>query len=204
MVVGWDAAVPALVAGLAAWLVVRDGGLARLRVRRGRRVSGGPTWVRPDFATRKQAVWRRRVAGGVPLTCDLLAVVIEAGRPVRGALKVVAEASEEPTREVLSAVVNQVELGVEETDAWASLGRQPGYRAVARDVGRSLRSGIALGDRLRAHSSDARAAAEADARARARRVSVTAVVPLVACFLPAFLLVGVVPIFGGLLTRLFG
>ena len=67
-----------------------------------------------------------------------------------------------------------------------------------------MRSGVALGDLLRAHAAEARAAVEADARARARKVAVSGVVPLVTCFLPAFLLVGVVPIFGGLIDRLVG
>lgn len=138
------------------------------------------------------------------MVCDLLAVVIEAGRPARGALRVVAEASAGPTREVLCGVLGRIELGIPEEEAWGWLATQPGYRAVARDVGRSLRSGSALGERLRRHARDARAAVEAEARARARRVSVAAVVPLVACFLPAFLLVGVVPIFGGLVARFVG
>ena len=36
----------------------------------------------------------------------------------------------------------------------------------------------------------------------ARAAGVKAVVPLVVCFLPAFLLVGVVPLFGALASRL--
>ena len=38
----------------------------------------------------------------------------------------------------------------------------------------------------------------------ARKVGVRSVVPLMACFLPAFILVGVVPIVAGLLRDFFG
>jgi len=202
----WDALPAALFAAASVWLALGDSALRRLRP-----VREGPRWVREvddaarrRFTTRSAEARAREVRDGVPVACDLLAVCVEAGRPARGALRLVAEAVGEPTRGVLLGVVNQIELGVDEGEAWAALGAQPGYRAVARDVGRSLRSGVALGDLLRAHASEARTAREADSRARARQVAVAGVLPLVTCFLPAFLLVGVVPIFGGLVGRLFG
>ena len=72
-------------------------------------------------------------------------------------------------------------------------------------MARSVRSGVALGDLLRGHAAaQARASAETAARERARQVAVSGVLPLVTCFPPAFLLVGVVPIFGGIIGRLLG
>lgn len=198
--------VAAFLAGLAVWLSTHDRTLRRLRPVR-QRLGGPRRWSLPaalELVSRGEAARRLAVAEGVPLVCDLLAVAVEAGRPVRAALKVVADACPEPSREVLWSIANRVDLGVAEDQAWAVLGEQPGYRAAARDIARSLRSGVALGERLRTHARDARARVAADARARARRVSVAAVVPLVACFLPAFLLVGVVPIFGGLVARFTG
>lgn len=200
------AILPAGLASLAVWLVFSDGSLRRLRpTRAGPRVWSGPLqWLRRTFTTRAAEARVEAIRAGVPVACDLLAVCVEAGRPPRGALRVVAEACGEPTKGVLLGVWNQIDLGVDEVRAWASLGDQPGYRGVARDLARSVRSGVALGDLLRAHAAEARAAVEADARARARKVAVSGVVPLVTCFLPAFLLVGVVPIFGGLIDRLVG
>jgi len=201
-----NAVVPAVLAALAVWLAFGDRSLRRLRTpRAGPAVWSGPLdWFRRTFTTRGAQERAAAIRAGVPVACDLLAVCVEAGRPPRGALRVVAEACEEPTRSVLMGVWNQIDLGVDEGRAWAALGDQPGYRGVARDLARSVRSGVALGDLLRAHAAEARAVVEADARARARTVAVTGVVPLVTCFLPAFLLVGVVPIFGGLIGRLMG
>ena len=73
---------------------------------------------------------------------------------------------------------------------------------VARDVARSAKSGTSLVEVLQAHSDEARLVAEEVALQRARTAGVRSVVPLVACFLPAFVLVGVVPIIAGLLKGL--
>lgn len=203
---GQGAVLPALLAALAAWLALTDSSLARLRPLPARRlrVPALVEWAGRNLSTRAAERRAGALRAGVPVVCDLLAVCVEAGRPARSALRIVAEAVDEPTRGVLLGVCNQLELGVDEVEAWGRLGAHPGYRAVAADLARSVRSGVALGDLLRTHADAARTANEGEARARARAVAVSGVVPLVVCFLPAFLLVGVVPIFGGLLGRLFG
>ncbi len=64
-------------------------------------------------------------------------------------------------------------------------------------VDEAVRLGAAAGapvaELLRAESEEARAAAIAEARARAERLSVTLMLPLGVCVLPAFVAVGVVP-----------
>ncbi len=202
---GWTI-VAALGAACAVWLALGDGSLRRLHGPRGRPRAPGRllAWLRGQLTTRAADLRDRAIRDGVPSVCDLLAVCVEAGRPPRAALRLVAEASEEPTRGVLLGAWNRIDLGVDELRVWASLGEQPGYRGVARDLARSVHTGVALADLLRMHAREARAEVDAASRARARKVSVAAVVPLMACFLPAFLLVGVVPIFGGLIGRLFG
>jgi len=101
-------------------------------------------------------------------------------------------------------VRGRLELGVDEAQAWAHLGRSPGYRQVARDLARSAHSGLGLAASLRQHAADARRDAQADALVRARSAGVRSVVPLMVCFLPAFLLLGVVPIFGAVVGGLAG
>lgn len=194
----------ALAAALAVWLALPDGRLTRLVNRDGprRRPSVLWSWVRSQFVSRSELARQRAVQAGVPAVCDLLAVCVEAGRPPRAALPVVASAIEEPTRSVLMSAVHQLELGVDETRVWAALGEQPGYREVCRDLARTVNSGTSITQLLRAHAREARTAVLADTRARARKVSVTAVIPLMVCYLPAFMCVGIVPIFGGLLGRL--
>ena len=69
-------------------------------------------------------------------------------------------------------------------------------------MARALGSGMALSGTLRALGSGARGDAAAAAEERARRVGVRSVLPLMTCFLPAFLLLGVVPIIGGVAQHL--
>nr|NLI50444.1 type II secretion system F family protein [Propionibacterium sp.] len=201
-----DTLIPAVLAALAVWLGVGGDRLARLTPVSAHvlaRAAPARRWRR-HVGTRRAVARADALVADLPAVCDLLAVCIQAGRPPRGALRVVADVCAEPTRGVLLGVWNEIDLGVPEHRAWASLADVPGYRGFARDVGRAVGSGAALADLLRERGREARAAAAVAARARARTVAVTGVLPLVVCYLPAFLLVGVVPIFGGLLARLLG
>jgi len=193
----------AVCAALAVRLWLAGGSLARLRA-----APPGPVgWSLPArlrLPTRREATRLRALVTDLPLVCDLLAVCVESGRPTRAALRVVADVCEEPTRGLLLGVWKQIDLGVGEAEAWASLSRQPGYRGVARDLARTVGTGVRLGALLRQRAAEARAAGEVEARSRARKVAVAGVLPLVVCYLPAFLLVGVVPIFGGLFAKLLG
>ncbi|MFP5416498.1 MAG: type II secretion system F family protein, partial [Actinomycetes bacterium] len=128
--------------------------------------------------------------------CELLAVCLDAGRPPRGALRVVAEVLDGPAADELRAVLQRIDLGVDEADAWGHLALVAGYQAVGRDLSRSVRSGLGLSAVLRQHAVDARKEAAAEALVEARGAGVRSVVPLMLCFLPAFMLLGVVPLFG--------
>ncbi|WP_461107259.1 type II secretion system F family protein [Tessaracoccus terricola] len=132
-------------------------------------------------------------------TLELLAACLEAGAPMRRAVDTVAAVSEEPTAGLLERVSGQLRLGRTEADAWAVLARDEVWGAVARDVARSSRSGTALADGLLVHAEDQRRRLEAEQTRTARSVGVRSVLPLMVCFLPAFVLVGVVPIIAGLL-----
>ena len=204
---GW-VLVAALAAGLAAWWLVPPPSLPRLR---------GPAsvpspwvgWVaaarqrlRELLPSRAEAARDAAVRASVPAVCDLLAVCLEAGRPPRVALRVVAGVVDGPVREVLAGVLAAIDLGVDEAAAWDRLGAAPGYREVGRDLARSVRSGLGLAELLRRHALDARSDQASRAVARARAAGVRSVVPLMLCFLPAFFLLGVVPIFGALAARL--
>lgn len=164
----------------------------------------------PDERHAPRRWWRRRrpgmaaTADEVSRACVLLALCLAAGRPPRSALRVVVDVLDGPGREALASVLRQVDLGLDEAAAWASLAEVPGYRAVGRDMARAVHSGVALADLLRGHARDARREAMVAAQVRARAVGVTGVLPLVVCFLPAFVLLGVVPIFGGLVGRFLG
>jgi len=71
---------------------------------------------------------------------------------------------------------------------------------VVRAAVRSAASGGALAGALVRAAEAARAAQEAEARVRAHRAGVLVVLPVGLCFLPAFVLVGVVPVVAGVLA----
>lgn len=75
---------------------------------------------------------------------------------------------------------------------------------LAELVGLSRATGAPLGELARADAAEARAAARATARETAERLAVRLMLPLGACILPAFLLLGVVPMLLGLLSSTAG
>lgn len=206
-----DILVAAVSAALAAWWWVPPAGLGRLAEPWGRALVGRVAratawggWIRSRWRARGGAAREAVVRAAVPQVCDLLAVCLDAGRPPRSALRVVAGVLEGPVAEELSRVLQRIDLGVDEAEAWAGLGTVPGFRAVGRDLARSVRSGVGLAELLRQHATDARKDAAATALVRARAAGVKSVVPLMVCFLPAFLLLGIVPMFGAFAASLGG
>ncbi|MHA6525925.1 type II secretion system F family protein [Tessaracoccus sp. G1721] len=144
------------------------------------------------------------LADELPDALDFLAVCLEAGLPTAHAVAEVAKVSPPGTRELLGEVAAQLELGRTGPAAWESLRGHPVWGATATDIGRAERTGTALAGVLRDHAEDARQEARDRAARRARTVGVRSVLPLMACFLPAFMAIGVVPIIASLMTDFFG
>ena len=194
------------VAAIAAWLLVggADGSLGRLSL-----PSPGRGWA-ARAAAPLRARWRRRRGGDAPLVAqlpealDLLAACLDAGLPMVSAVATVAEVSPPATKAVLGGVAAEMSLGRVGGLAWDGLRAHAAWGRVAADLARAERSGLALADGLRAHADDARTEARDAAGKAARTVGVRSVVPLMTCFLPAFVLVGVVPIIASLLGDLLG
>lgn len=139
-----------------------------------------------------------------PATLELLSACLEAGAPMRRAVDTVAEVCEEPTAGLLGRVSGQLRLGRTEAEAWSVVADDALWGAVARDVARSARSGTSLTQGLLVHAEDQRRRLEAEQTKAARSVGVRSVLPLMVCFLPAFVLVGVVPMIAGLLGNFLG
>lgn len=141
----------------------------------------------------------------LPTVCTLLAVCLEAGLPLRNAVTAVADGLRGPVGDALHRLDAAVRLGTPEEEAWHELGRRHrAFEALARELGHASGSGVALAPLLRQHAREAQRTLHAAAQSRARRAGVSSVVPLMACFLPAFLLIGVVPIVAGAALHLFG
>ena len=139
-----------------------------------------------------------------PIVADLLATAIAAGATVAEGLRVVAQAVEEPIRSRLQAVMTALDMGADPHTAWSSWLDEPALSPIAQAIIRSQHSGSPLSTVLDAAASDMRQAHRADIEARARAAGVRAVAPLALCYLPAYLLVGVVPVVAGFASTLFG
>jgi Flp pilus assembly protein TadB len=141
----------------------------------------------------------RGSAVDLPVAADLLAAALRAGAPPGTAARVVGAALRgpggdrpEPVGDRLCRVAEALRDGT--PDAWGAMRDLPGGDRLARAAVRSAHSGAALSGALDRLAADLRADRVAAAQARARRVGVLAVLPLGLCFLPAFLLAGVVPV----------
>ena len=145
-----------------------------------------------------------RLLAQAPVVADLLGTAIAAGATVPEALVVVSRAMDDPVRSRLASVVTAIELGADPNSAWATWLDEPALSPVAQAIIRSQHSGSPLSVVLDSAAADMRHAYRADVEARARAAGVRAVAPLALCFLPAYLLVGVVPVVAGFARSMFG
>ena len=138
----------------------------------------------------------------LPLACDLLAVCLEAGIPPGAGVAAVAEASDHPLGDVLGRVAGLYRLGAEPARAWAEV--PPPLDGLARAFVRAGGSGSSVVPALRGLASDVRASSRARTEAAVRRAGVWVLAPLGACFLPAFMCLGVAPLVLGIARDVFG
>lgn len=197
----WHRLLGAAGIGLATWFALMSLGWLALGLAAAAVV--GSYLVLGQLTSGVQARRQARLAAELPQVCDLLVVCLEAGLPLRVAAEVVAEGLEGPMAERLAEVAAKSRLGVAEERAWEELAADPALAGLARELARAAGSGMALASRLRALGLDASREAFASAETRAKKVGVQSVLPLMACFLPAFVLLGVLPIVGGLVLRFF-
>jgi Flp pilus assembly protein TadB len=136
----------------------------------------------------------RRAAADLPYGADLLAAVLQAGAPPDVAARMVGVAIGGPLGERLTRVSRALRLGATADQAWAYLGDVAGGDRLAQAAGRSEHSGAAFAGALHRVAEDLRATRLSTADAAARRAGVLIVLPLGLCFLPAFVLAGLVPV----------
>ncbi len=182
--------VGAVAAGLITWLVV--GGIvgvvaavlvtpvaARLLRR-----------IEPPSARRA----RQAAASELPFAVDLLAAALRAGVPVEAAARVTGAGLGGAIGRDLVRVADGLRLGLEPADAWPVLRSTPGADRIVDTVVRSAESGAAVARALERLADDLRGSRAVAVEAAAARVGVLIVLPLGLCFLPAFVLAGIVPV----------
>jgi pilus assembly protein TadC len=137
---------------------------------------------------------RLRAVADLPLCADLLAAALRAGAPVDRAAFAVADALGGPLGERLERTARSLRLGARPAEAWAHLSDVAGAERLVAAAVRSSASGGALAGALSRLTDDLRADRGVAAEAAAQRAGVLIVLPLGLCFLPAFVLAGLVPV----------
>jgi len=152
-------------------------------------------------ADERAAATRAALLRDLPATCDLLAVCLSAGLPVPGAVAAVGEAAPGPVGDSLRRVAALHRLGADPRRAWDDVPDE--MAGLGRAVVRAGESGAAVVPALRSLAADGRAAARLEAEAAVGRAGIWVLAPLGACFLPAFLCLGVVPLVLGIAGDVF-
>lgn len=127
---------------------------------------------------------------------DLVAVCLQAGLPVDRALDHAVRASGD--RSGLAHIARSARLGL----AGDTGGERTELSAVIAVIRFSSRTGVALAPLLQAHADELRRSEHRRRQIAAARLGVMLVMPLGVCVLPAFVLLGVVPVLLTLLSDL--
>jgi hypothetical protein len=141
-------------------------------------------------------------AASIALVADLVAGALAGGTLLPAAVAAAADGADGELRERCRAVATALRAGAPPDQAWALWLTDDRLAPIARTAIRTMYSGAATADELRRTAGRLRAARRATLQRRVRQASVWVVVPLGLCFLPAFVLVAVVPLVAGLLPSL--
>lgn len=185
-------------AGVGAWTFV--GGSAGVVAAL---VAGAGAWVAIGRAE-PPVVRRRReeVGHDLPHVVTLLAAALRAGAAPGEAVQLVARALPGAAADRLGSVSARLHLGDAPASVWADLGNDPELSPLGRTMSRAHRTGAPVVGSVERLADELAASARATVEDRARAVGVKAAVPLGLCLLPAFVLIGIVPLVVGLLTTI--
>lgn len=184
------------------------GGGARRRTA----ATGGDSRV--DALLKRMPAGLRRLTGSRPhapapmelldaaAALDLLAACMSAGMPPGLAVSATASAAPDRLARPLSDVAGRLALGA--SAPWAALADVAELADVATVARRSGDSGAAMAAAVAELATARRAAAGDAAEATAERAGVLIAGPLALCFLPAFVVLGLLPTVAGLAETMLG
>lgn len=141
---------------------------------------------------------RARVVAELPIAIDLLAACLRGGGAWHESVEAVAGAVGGPLGAELAHVAARIRLGADPAAEWLSLTHDPVLAPLGRAAARAASGGAPLAATLARLARDQRRVARVAAATRARSAGVRAVAPLGLCFLPAFILLGIVPAVAGI------
>ncbi|GAB3790338.1 type II secretion system F family protein [Nocardioides ungokensis] len=145
---------------------------------------------------------REEVRRDLPHLVTLFAAALRSGVAPGDGIALVCAALPGAASARLAGVVARLALGVDPVQVWEALGDDPELAPLGRALARSQATGAAVVPTMVRLTEDLARRARADVEDRARAVGVKAALPLGLCLLPAFVLVGIVPLVAGLLTGL--
>lgn len=134
----------------------------------------------------------------VPPVIELIAGCLAAGLAMPVALEAASVAGDPVTRAACLASAAALRHGAPSREAWQSWWEDPSLEPVARATTRTTQSGAAVADDLRRVAARLRERRHSRLQQRVQQASIWVVVPLGLFFLPAFVLVAVVPVVIGL------
>jgi Flp pilus assembly protein TadB len=131
----------------------------------------------------------------IPLVAELLSAAVAAGSPPVVATEAVADAVGGAIGGALKSAAASARLGTDPASGWRALAAaDPPLRPLALALAGSMSRGTSPVSVLNRVAQDARLTAHWAAEAKARSLGARAAAPLGLCFLPAFVLVGIVPV----------
>jgi pilus assembly protein TadC len=145
---------------------------------------------------------REAVRRDLPLVVDLFAATLRAGAAPGDGVAVVCAALPGEAADRLSGVAARLALGIDPVQVWESLGADPELAPQGRTLARAPATGASVVPAVARLADDLGRRARAEVEERARAVGVKAALPLGLCLLPAFILIGIVPLVAGLLSTL--
>lgn len=165
-----------------------------------------PSWVvlgrsgmrRLWTAGRRRSVDAQRLIE-LPFAAELFAAVLRAGLPPDAAALACGSAIGGDLGGLFTRAGRALRLGAEPEDAWHYLAGVPAARSLVRVLVRSADNGTSCAAAAVQLAQELRTTAQQAELARARRAGVLVVLPLGLCFLPAFVLAGVVPVVAAVL-----
>jgi len=149
---------------------------------------------------------REELERDLPTAVHLLGACLSAGAATTGALETVAGALPGAVADELLLVRHRIAIGLDPATVWRSLADRRELRPLGRAMARAQESGASVSAAVEALAEELAAQSRGRTDALARSVEVRAAAPLGACFLPAFVVLGVVPMVAGVFSsmRLFG
>jgi tight adherence protein B len=133
-----------------------------------------------------------RADEGAVIVAEVVACALDGGAPLHSALSAVCDHAPEDIRSALLHARAAVRLGARWPYA-LNRSQHESLRAISSEVERAMSLGVPVAAALRRWASAQRAARRRDFDAAMRRAPVLMVVPLSACVLPAYLLLGLGP-----------